>query len=121
MCGLSIYWNKVLVIFARVFQGIGPAVVMPNAVAILGVTYPPGRRKEMVFAIFSSMVPIGSIGGSFMAAVLALTSWPWVFYVLVLSLAAWGCSVTLSFRRRQTDDMLRYPKVWGIRLESLTL
>jgi hypothetical protein len=46
--GLAVYSNGVLFIFARVFQGMGPALTLPNALALLGVSYAPGRRKDMV-------------------------------------------------------------------------
>ncbi|KAI1093225.1 MFS general substrate transporter [Rostrohypoxylon terebratum] len=88
VCGLAIYSNHVLFIFARVLQGIGPAVVLPNGLAIFGVTYAPGRRKEMVFALFGAMAPIGSVLGSLFAAIFALAWWPWAFWAFGLVLAA---------------------------------
>lgn len=88
VCGLAVYSNHVLFIFARVLQGLGPAVVLPNGLAILGVTYAPGRRKEMVFAIFGAMAPTGSVLGSLFAAIFALAWWPWAFWAFGLVLAA---------------------------------
>ncbi|KAI5860570.1 MFS general substrate transporter [Durotheca rogersii] len=88
VCGLAIYSNHVLFVVARAFQGIGPAIVLPNGLAILGVAYPPGRRKEMVFAVFGAMAPSGAILGSLFASLLALTWWPWAFWVFALVLAA---------------------------------
>ncbi|KAK6845917.1 MFS general substrate transporter [Apiospora arundinis] len=41
VAGLSVYSNHYLFIFARVLQGLGPAALLPNALALLGVTYPP--------------------------------------------------------------------------------
>ncbi|OTA94716.1 hypothetical protein M434DRAFT_70917 [Hypoxylon sp. CO27-5] len=87
ICGLAIYSNHVLFIFARVFQGIGPAIVLPNGLAILGVAYAPGRRKEMVFALFGAMAPIGSVLGSLFAAIIALGWWPWAFWAFGIILA----------------------------------
>jgi hypothetical protein len=57
VAGLSVYSNHVLFVFARVFQGIGPAITLPNGVALLGSTYPPGPRKDMVFALFGACAP----------------------------------------------------------------
>ncbi|KAI1798629.1 major facilitator superfamily domain-containing protein [Daldinia bambusicola] len=88
VCGLAVYSNHVLFIFARVLQGIGPAIILPNGLAILGVTYAPGRRKEMVFAFFGAMAPTGSSIGSLFAAVLTLAWWPWAFWVFGIVLAA---------------------------------
>ncbi|KAI1393135.1 MFS general substrate transporter [Hypoxylon trugodes] len=87
ICGLAIYSNHVLFIFARVLQGIGPAIVLPNGLAILGVTYAPGRRKEMVFALFGATAPSGSVLGSTFAALFNLTWWPWAFWAFGIVLA----------------------------------
>ena len=87
VAGLAVYSNYILFIFARVLQGIGAAIVMPNALAIFGATYAPGRRKAMVFAIFGACAPNGSIAGSAMAGVLALAWWPWAYWVEAIALA----------------------------------
>lgn len=86
VCGLAIYSNDVLFIFARVLQGIGPAIVLPNGMALLGVAYAPGRRKEMVFAIFGAMAPAGSVLGSLFASLFALAWWPWAFWAFAIVL-----------------------------------
>lgn len=48
VAGLAVYSNHVLFIFARVLQGIGPAITLPNGLALLGSSYNPGPRKDMV-------------------------------------------------------------------------
>ncbi|KAI1338208.1 MFS general substrate transporter [Xylariaceae sp. FL0016] len=87
VCGLAAYSNHVLFVFARVLQGIGPAIVLPNGLAILGATYAPGRRKEMIFAIFGATAPGGSVLGSVFSGVFALTWWPWAFWAFSIILA----------------------------------
>lgn len=60
MAGLSVYADDggVLFSFARVMQGIGSAVMVPNGLATLGLVYWGwGRRKDMVFAIFGGVAP----------------------------------------------------------------
>ena len=78
--GLSVFSNFVLVVFARVLQGIGPAICLPNALAILGSVYPPGHRKAMVFAFFGAVAPIGAIVGTAVAAAISLAWWPWAWW-----------------------------------------
>lgn len=63
ICGLAVYSTQILFIFARVFQGMGPAVTLPNAIAILGQSYAPGPRKNMAFAFFGGSAPFGAIAG----------------------------------------------------------
>ncbi|KAL5370880.1 hypothetical protein PMIN06_012823 [Paraphaeosphaeria minitans] len=83
---LSAYSNHVLFTFARVFQGIGPAIMLPNGLAIFGATYAPGKRKNMVFAIFGACAPTGSIIGSVFAGLFNLAWWPWTY---------WACAIYL--------------------------
>ncbi|RHZ54723.1 hypothetical protein CDV55_105235 [Aspergillus turcosus] len=44
---------------ARALQGIGPALLLPNALAIAGRTYPPGKKKNMIFSAFAVTAPLG--------------------------------------------------------------
>ncbi|KAF7114425.1 hypothetical protein CNMCM5793_008729 [Aspergillus hiratsukae] len=44
---------------ARALQGIGPALLLPNALAIAGRTYPPGKKKNMIFSAFAMAAPLG--------------------------------------------------------------
>ncbi|KAI0597542.1 MFS general substrate transporter [Biscogniauxia sp. FL1348] len=79
-----------LLILARALQGLGPAVVLPNALALLGASYyrAPGARKALVFALFGAAAPGGSVVGSAFAALCAeRAAWPWAFWALALCLA----------------------------------
>ncbi|KAK4939420.1 multidrug-resistance type transporter aminotriazole resistance [Elasticomyces elasticus] len=87
VAGLAVYSNHVLFVFARVLQGIGPAITLPNGLALLGATYAPGKRKDMVFSLFGACAPGGSIVGGAFAGVFALAWWPWVFWSLAITLA----------------------------------
>ena len=87
IAGLAVYSNHVLFNFARVFQGIGPAIILPNGLAILGASYTPGRRKAMVFAFFGATAPGGSVVGSAFAALFSLAWWPWTFWSFAIALA----------------------------------
>jgi MFS family permease len=61
VAGTSVYapgnGGQFLMIFARVLSGIGPAILLPNALGLLGATYPEGRRKDMVFSLFGGCAP----------------------------------------------------------------
>ena len=70
----------------RALQGIGPAILMPNGLAILGRTYPDGNRKNMAFSLFGASAPIGFVVGSVMSSLLAQkTHWAWAFRVLAIA------------------------------------
>lgn len=86
IAGLAVYSGYTLFVFARVLQGIGSAVCIPNALAVLGAAYPPGHRKAMVFALFGASAPVGSIVGAIAGTALSLLWWPWTFHALAITL-----------------------------------
>ena len=89
VAGASYYSNYVLFVFARVLQGIGPAICLPNGLAILGATYPAGNKKNMVFALFGATAPVGAVVGAVFAALFGQVAhfWPWTFFSFAIALA----------------------------------
>lgn len=89
VAGLAHYSNHVLFIFARVFQGIGPSIFVTNGLAILGATYHPGKKKDMIFAVFGATAPGGAIVGSLFAALFGQLAgaWWWSWYSFAITLA----------------------------------
>ncbi|KAM0713607.1 hypothetical protein Q7P37_010569 [Cladosporium fusiforme] len=87
VAGLAVYSNYVLFVWARVLQGIGPSICLPNGLALLGVLYSPGRRKAMAFAAFGGVAPGGAVVGSAFGGIFALAWWPWTFWSSAIFLA----------------------------------
>jgi len=84
LAGFSVYSRGSPIFFdiCRAFQGIGPAFLLPNSLAILGRAYPNGRRKEMVFSIFGATAPGGFVLGAVFSSLFAeLVWWPWTCWV----------------------------------------
>lgn len=83
--GVAVYSNQVLFIWARTLAGLGPAVLMPNAMAMVGATYNAPRytnRMHFVFSLFGGIAPFGGFIGGLMPSVIATKAWwPWAFYV----------------------------------------
>ncbi|KAI0180061.1 MFS general substrate transporter [Hypoxylon sp. FL1284] len=84
IAGVSVYtrWPYAVFLFARIMQGVGPALLIPTAVALLGVTYVPGPRKAMLFAIFGAMAPASAIISPLFTSLIALTQWSYAFFAL---------------------------------------
>ena len=95
IAGLAYYSNHVLFTFARAFQGIGPAITLPNGIAVLGATYGPSPRKNMVFAIFGATAPAGAIIGAVFAGIFNLAFWPWTFWSTAIVLACLAVATAL--------------------------
>lgn len=85
--GLAVFSGYTLFVFARVLQGVGSAVCIPNALALLGAAYPPGHRKAMVFALFGAGAPVGALAGGICGVALGLLWWPWAFWALAITQA----------------------------------
>lgn len=82
VAGLTVYTSSPIFFdTCRALQGIGPAFILPNGLAVLSRAYPPGRKKEMIFALFAAMAPVGFVVGAVFGSLFAqLVWWPWAFY-----------------------------------------
>jgi MFS family permease len=91
IAGCSVYASRngrqVLFVFSRVLGGIGPAILLPNALGLLGATYNPGRKKDMVFSLFGACAPGGAVVGGTFAGLWSLLWWPWAFWTFGMTLA----------------------------------
>ncbi|KND92032.1 Drug resistance protein [Tolypocladium ophioglossoides CBS 100239] len=113
IAGLSVYSNYKLAVFSRVLQGIGPAICLPNALAIFGTAYPPGHRKAMVFAFFGAVAPIGAVFGGTFASLLTLAWWPCALWALSIWLAFLAVAGNFAIPRLPTKKTLpRDCKSW---------
>ncbi|KAL4893544.1 major facilitator superfamily-domain-containing protein [Aspergillus ambiguus] len=94
LAGGTVYSGHGFFIFCRTMQGIGPAFLLPNAIAILGRCYDPGRRQNMIFSLFGATAPGGFLLGAVFSSLLSqFAGWPWAYWVLsftCLSLAILG-------------------------------
>lgn len=82
--GVSYYTNQIFFDICRAFQGIGPAILLPNSIAIMGVAYPDSRRKHMAFAAYGAMAPNGFLIGAVLSGLLAQLAgyWPAIYYTM---------------------------------------
>lgn len=89
VAGFAAYTDLIFFAFCRGMQGIGPALLIPNGLAILGRTYPPGRRKNMVFSLFGATAPGGFILGATFSGIFAQEAWwPWTYWTAAMVIAA---------------------------------
>ncbi|KAF2104461.1 MFS general substrate transporter [Rhizodiscina lignyota] len=69
----------------RGLTGIGGALILPNAVAMIGITFPPGKMRNFCLGIFGAAAPIGGYLGALLAGVFTeFTPWRWLFIFLTL-------------------------------------
>jgi len=72
----------------------GPALLIPNAVALIGRTLPAGQMRMLGFACFGACGPLGAaLGAVFSALIAERWWWPCNFWVLSLvALIVMGCA-----------------------------
>ncbi|KAI1852023.1 hypothetical protein JX265_008172 [Neoarthrinium moseri] len=74
--------NPTMLIVCRALQGIGSGAFLPAGIALLGQTYRPGPRKNLVFSFYGAMACIGFYFGIFMGAIAGqLLDWRWYFWI----------------------------------------
>jgi MFS family permease len=105
--GFAYNWGPIALSVARGFQGIGPALLVPNAMALIGRTFGMGDKRAMVFSIFGACGPSGFFFGALFAAIFAtfacmlppfsfltcllncllitIIGWPWAFWATALA------------------------------------
>lgn len=72
-------WATIL-IAARSAQGLGTALSIPAAMALLADTYPEGKGRNRALGIWGASGPLGGITGLLLGGVLADTlGWRWIF------------------------------------------
>jgi MFS family permease len=67
----------------RALAGIGGGLIVPNAVALLTITFPPSRQRNLSLALFASMGPVGGAGGCVIVGIfIQWLHWTWLFFFL---------------------------------------
>src|SRR3954470_18705006 len=71
-------------IAVRAIQGIGAALLSPAALALLTVTFPAGRERNVALGIWGALAGIGGTLGVVAGGVLVDSAgWEWIFFVNV--------------------------------------
>lgn len=76
--------NSEMLIAARAGQGLGAALVAPNALALITTTFPDRRTRDAALSLYGAMSGLGIVVGLLLGGVLTGTlGWRWVFFINV--------------------------------------
>lgn len=79
ICALS--GNAALLIAGRALQGVGAALLMPLAMALLSAAFPPQERGKAL-GIFSGITGLGIIAGPLVGGAISQgLAWQWIFWI----------------------------------------
>jgi MFS family permease len=107
VCGFS--QNTIMLIICRALQGVGTSAFTPAGLALLGQTYRPGPRKNLVFAIWGAFACLGFYFGIFMGAVTAdFMTWRWYFWIgaIIIFCIAFTGFLTIPRNLHDQDDTI---------------
>jgi len=94
-----------LLVAARAVQGLGAAALSPAALAILTVTFAPGRERNLAMGVWGALAGLGGTLGVIMGGVLVdALGWEWIFFVN-LPMAAVVALATPVFVRESHSGM----------------
>ncbi|WP_433261189.1 DHA2 family efflux MFS transporter permease subunit [Actinosynnema sp. CS-041913] len=79
LCGLA--GQPWLLIGARLLQGVGAALVIPQALTIVTLAFPPGRRG-VAGSVWGVAAALGGVAGPTLGGLVVSTAgWRWIFYL----------------------------------------
>ncbi|KAF2164514.1 hypothetical protein M409DRAFT_67994 [Zasmidium cellare ATCC 36951] len=90
--GFSYVGGPIMLATCRGLQGIGPALLVPNGIALIARTFPIGMKRAISIAAFGGCGPVGvTLGVVFSSIFAQLLWWPWMFWTS--SIAAALCCI----------------------------
>ena len=63
--------NSIMLSACRALQGIGLALLVPNAMALVGRTFPMGMKRNIVSSLFRAAGPTGFVLGAVLSSICA--------------------------------------------------
>lgn len=74
--------NSETLIAARAVQGLGAALVAPNALALITTTFSERKSRDVALSLYGAMAGLGIVVGLLLGGVLTGTlGWRWVFFI----------------------------------------
>jgi EmrB/QacA subfamily drug resistance transporter len=82
LAGLA--WSEASLIGARLFQGLGAAIISPAALSMVSTTFREGRERNIALGVWGAVGGFGAAAGVLLGGILTETlSWSWIFFVNV--------------------------------------
>ncbi|KAK9260736.1 putative MFS-type transporter [Lipomyces tetrasporus] len=76
----------------------GGAFMVPNAIALLTIAFPPGRQRNITVGLFGAMAPIGAAGELSSTEPIVGSDEPYVYVLLIVSILHFAAFVVWEWR-----------------------
>jgi EmrB/QacA subfamily drug resistance transporter len=119
LCGIS-HWVATLIgipgatalIIARVLQGIGGALMMPQTLSLITVAFPPQKRGAAM-GVWGSVVALGAVLGPLLGGYI-VTDYPWEWIFLInIPVGIVAIFATLAVVPESRDPLASGKLDWG--------
>jgi EmrB/QacA subfamily drug resistance transporter len=111
-----------MLIAARTIQGIGGALLSPAALAILTVTFAPGRERNLALGVWGALAGLGGTVGVVLGGLLVdQLGWEWIFFVNVPIAALAAATAPFVVRESRDADASRSFDLAGALLATFGL
>ncbi|TFK33520.1 major facilitator superfamily domain-containing protein [Crucibulum laeve] len=80
--------NPIMAVIFRALQGIGAAMNVPSAMALISLYFSEADQRSRAYAIYGASGAVGNVLGVVVGGVLtASASWRWVYYLLAIAMS----------------------------------
>lgn len=77
-------WSFPVLIAARLLQGVGEALALPAAMAVIVILFPEGPRRARALAVWAAVASSGLVLGFVLSGVITeYLGWRWIFLVAI--------------------------------------
>ncbi|KAJ8520062.1 hypothetical protein ONZ45_g3098 [Pleurotus djamor] len=112
--------HPIMAIVFRALQGIGAAMNVPSAIAMIRISFPDPIEQSSAYALYALAGAVGNVTGFVIGGVLtARTSWRWVHYLIAIiiiptSALAWFILPSRSLKTSSPRRSIDFPGVFTL-------
>ncbi|KAF4509103.1 hypothetical protein G6O67_005406 [Ophiocordyceps sinensis] len=109
--------NFTVLVLCRAMEGLGTAAFLPAGISLLGRIYRPGPRKNLVFALYGAIAPLGFFAGIIIGGMAQdLLSWRWYFWLgaIITAPCCLGTLLTTPHDYAAAREMKVKMDWWGV-------
>lgn len=109
--------NFIMLVICRAMEGLGAAAFLTAGISLLGRSYRPGPRKNLVFSLYGALAPMGFFSGILVGGMAQdLLTWRWYFWIggIICGVCTIGTLLTAPRDYAEAKEMDVKMDWWGL-------